>query len=101
MKHGRHRPLSSTTLLRPCESDVEMHWIVNTTSQGSHGWHVPLPLLEAQGYGMESTKVLSVWLPKQAYKPLPPYNHSMQSVMFPKTSSSKFKSQYDHKSKWV
>ena len=90
-----------TSLLPPRESEVEMHWIVDTTSQGSQGWHVPLPLLEAQGYGRASTKVLSVWLPKQAYKPLPLYNHSKQSARSSKTSSSKCQSPYIYKSKWV
>ena len=90
-----------TSLLLPREREVEIHWIVDITSQGSQGWHVPLPLLEAQGYGRTSTKVLSVWLPKQAYKPLPPYNHSKQSARSSKTSSSKCQSLYIYKSTWV
>ena len=78
-----------------------MHWIVDITSKSSHGWHVPLPLLEAQGYGKASKKVLSIWLPKQAYKPLPPYNPSKQLVRPPETLSSKYQSQHGYKSKWV
>lgn len=93
--------LSSTTLPPPHESEVEMHWIVDTTSRGSHGWHVPLPSLEAQGYGRASTKFFSIWLPKQAYKPLPPYNHTKQLAGSSTTPSSKCQSQYIYKSKWV
>lgn len=92
---------SSTTLLPPRESDVEMHWIVDTTSQGSHGWHVPFPLLEAQGYGRASKKVLSIWLPKQAYKPLPPYNHHKRSARSSTTPSSNCQYQHIYLSKWV
>ena len=54
------------SLLLQCGSELEMHWIADITSKSSHGWNVPLPLLEAKGYGKASNKVLYEWLPKQA-----------------------------------